>query len=115
MTKLGPWKIGLVLAITMAVSYTICAMLYALWPARGIEFLNALFHGLDFRKLETSVPFSISTFFLPVRGSGHLGICGRDVVRVAAQPVSSRSCPPMTRRATSCQSARCIYPSLKHA
>ncbi|HEY9102523.1 DUF5676 family membrane protein [Chitinimonas sp.] len=45
------WKTGLALAITMAFSYTVCAVLYALWPAQGIAFLNALFHGLDFGRL----------------------------------------------------------------
>lgn len=65
MTKLDPWKLGLVLAITMAVSYTVCAVLYASWPERGIEFLNDLFHGLDFRKFEMPAPFRISMFFFP--------------------------------------------------
>ena len=60
-----PWKTGVVLAITVAVMYTICAVVYALWPVRGVELLNALFHGLDFRKLETPASSTLATFFFP--------------------------------------------------
>ena len=66
MEKLNPWRTGAVLAITMGISYSVCAALYALWPERGIEFLNALFHGLDFQKLTVFTPFQISMFYYPL-------------------------------------------------
>lgn len=61
-----PWKTGLALALTMAISYTVCALLYALWPAQGIAFLNALFHGLDFSRLQVAQAYSFATFFGPL-------------------------------------------------
>ena len=44
--KTSHWHTGRSLAITMAISYTVCALLYRLWPEQGVAFLNALFHGL---------------------------------------------------------------------
>ncbi|WP_256657381.1 DUF5676 family membrane protein [Pseudomonas sp. 2FE] len=64
----GPWNTGLALALTLtlAISYTLCALLYALWPAQGIAFLNALFHGLDFGRLLTPQAYSATTFLGPL-------------------------------------------------
>ncbi|GAB3245239.1 DUF5676 family membrane protein [Chitinimonas naiadis] len=63
-----PCKTGLALSITMAVSYAVCAALYALWPEQGIAFLNALFHGLDFQLLAGRTPaaFTLLTFLGPL-------------------------------------------------
>ena len=49
----------------MAVSYPICTALYLMWPERGIEFFNALAHGLDFAKLSSPTPFRLSQFLFP--------------------------------------------------
>lgn len=62
----SPWKTGFTLALTMAFSYTLCAALYALWPEQGIDFLNALFHGLDFRRLITPQLFTLQMFVGPL-------------------------------------------------
>lgn len=64
----APWKTGLALAITIAFSYTLCAALYALWPEQGVDFLNALFHGLDFRRLQNPQPFALRMFVGPLLG-----------------------------------------------
>lgn len=66
MTVQAPWKTGLTLCLTMAFSYTVCAVLYALWPEPGIDFLNALFHGLDFRRLGTPQAFTLPMFVGPL-------------------------------------------------
>lgn len=66
MTTMHPWKTGAALALTLAISYTVCAALYALWPERGIDFLNALFHGLDFHKLGTPMTFTFLMFLYPL-------------------------------------------------
>ena len=65
MTTMHPWKTGAALALTLAITYTVCAALYALWPERGIDFLNALSHGLDFHKLVTPEPFTFLMFLYP--------------------------------------------------
>ncbi|ASW03723.1 MULTISPECIES: DUF5676 family membrane protein [Burkholderiaceae] len=59
------WKTGVVLALTLAVGYTVCAVLYAAWPSLGIDFLNAMFHGLDFHKIDTGEPFTLRMFVYP--------------------------------------------------
>lgn len=64
--KTSHWHTGRSLAITMAISYTVCALLYRLWPEQGVAFLNALFHGLDFGRLRTPTPFSLGDFFFPL-------------------------------------------------
>jgi len=66
MASMNPWKTGVTLALTLAISYTVCAGAYALAPERGIDFLNALFHGLDFRKLVTAGPFTFLMFAYPL-------------------------------------------------
>ena len=66
MTTKNPWRSGATLAVTIAITYTVCALLYALMPERGIDFLNALFHGLDFRKLGTPMPFTFLMFVYPL-------------------------------------------------
>ena len=65
-TKANPWKAGVTLALTVTITYTVCAVLYALFPERGIEFLNALFHGLDFNKLGPPLPFTFLMFVYPL-------------------------------------------------
>ena len=66
MTSMNPWKTGVTLAVTLAIAYTACAVVYALAPERGIDFLNAMFHGLDFRKLVTTEPFTFLMFVYPL-------------------------------------------------
>jgi hypothetical protein len=62
----NPWKTGIALSLTVAIVYSLCAGLYALWPSQGIDLLNAIFHGLDFHKLEPSLPFTFQMFLYPV-------------------------------------------------
>ena len=66
MTRLDPLRTGIAFAATIAVGYWVCAVLFALWPGPGIEFLNALFHGLDFHKLETATPWTMQAFLMPL-------------------------------------------------
>ena len=62
----APWRTGITLAVTLAIMYSGCALAYALMPERGMDFLNALFHGLDFRKLGSPMPFTTATFVYPL-------------------------------------------------
>lgn len=55
---------GLALAITVGVGYAACALAFVALPDASMTFMNALFHGLDFRKLAAGpVPFEFSGFF----------------------------------------------------
>lgn len=66
MNTRAPWKTGVSLSLTMAISYTVCAILYGLWPQQGVDFLNALFHGLDFGRLASPLPFTPGVFIYPL-------------------------------------------------
>jgi len=44
-----PLQTGLALSVTVAVFYSLCAFVEMLWPAQFMGFMNALFHGMDFR------------------------------------------------------------------
>ena len=62
MNKLNPWKFGAVIALTVGINYTLCAIAWLSFPGLAIDLLNALFHGLDFRKLQVTGAFSASGF-----------------------------------------------------
>lgn len=49
--KLSPLLVGSSLAITVAIGYTLCAAAWFIWNEAALNFVNALFHGLDFRKI----------------------------------------------------------------
>ena len=66
MTDLSPWRTGAALALTVAAGYAVCAVFFFVWPSTSMEFLNALFHGLDFHKLEPAAPWSVTAFICTV-------------------------------------------------
>jgi small-conductance mechanosensitive channel len=53
MTKQNAVRTGSALAITVGVGYSACTLVFWLWPEASATFMNGLFHGLDFRKLQT--------------------------------------------------------------
>lgn len=66
-TRLHPLKLGIALALTIAIMYTVCGFAWIAWPEPALDFLNALFHGLDFRKLQvTGSRFSFGAFVYPL-------------------------------------------------
>lgn len=57
-------RTGTALAVTVAIGYALCALAFWIWPETAANFLNALFHGLDFRKLQSGPAlFSFGSFF----------------------------------------------------
>lgn len=62
MTKLSPWIFGVVVSITVVVTYTLCTLFWFAFPEPSIKLLNALFHGMDFRKIYASTAFSFGDF-----------------------------------------------------
>lgn len=65
MNTLSPCRMGLVLSLTVAISYTVCMLLVWLFPEVSMAFLNDLFHGLDFRRLGAFQSFTWAMFLLP--------------------------------------------------
>jgi hypothetical protein len=54
---------GVALAITVGIGYTACALAFRAAPDAAMTFMNALFHGLDFRRLQSGpAPFDFSSF-----------------------------------------------------
>ena len=62
MTKLNPWKFGAVFSLTVGIGYALCTIFWVSFTGPAIDFLNALFHGLDFRKLQVAAALSVSGF-----------------------------------------------------
>ena len=46
-----PWRFGAVTALTALLSYLACTVIWSFLREPSIAFMNALFHGLDFRPL----------------------------------------------------------------
>ena len=57
-----PLNTGVVLAITVAISYSICALFVAFAPAASIAFLNAIFHIVDFSRIAAPEGFRLQSF-----------------------------------------------------
>jgi large-conductance mechanosensitive channel len=56
-------RTGAAFAITVAVGYALCTLVFWIWPEVAAGFMNALFHGLDFRKLQSGpAAFSFGSF-----------------------------------------------------
>ena len=56
-------RFGTALAATVGIGYAACALVFAVFPEAAANFMNALFHGLDFRMLQsTRAVFSFGGF-----------------------------------------------------
>jgi large-conductance mechanosensitive channel len=54
---------GIALAVTVAIAYSTCALFFWLLPDAAMRVTNALFHGLDFRNLQSgSATFDFGEF-----------------------------------------------------
>ena len=63
MNRMHPAKTGAAVAITIAIGYSLCALFFVAFPESSVTVLNALFHGLDFRKLQPAPGgFSLAGF-----------------------------------------------------
>ena len=56
-------KTGVVFAATVGIGYAACTLVFWMWPDAAANFMNTLFHGLDFRKLQAGTSlFSFGSF-----------------------------------------------------
>jgi hypothetical protein len=56
-------RTGVVFAATVGIGYAACTLVFRLWPDAAANFMNSLFHGLDFRKLQAGTSlFSFGSF-----------------------------------------------------
>lgn len=59
MGNLNVWRFAAVFALTVVISYAVCTLAWMAFTDQSVTFLNALFHGLDFRKLYVGGGFSV--------------------------------------------------------
>ena len=59
-----PIRTGIALAITVAVFYALCALVWLLAPGPFLGFMNSLFHGMDFSGMVQTRPFSWTGFLM---------------------------------------------------
>ena len=59
-----PQRTGTALAITVAIFYAACALLWAAAPGPFLSFMNSLFHGMDFTSMVRPGPFDWGGFLI---------------------------------------------------
>ncbi len=56
-------RTGAALAITVGIGYALCTIAFRIWPEAAVTLMNGLFHGLDFRRLQSGPSlFSFGAF-----------------------------------------------------
>lgn len=55
-------RTGIAFAITVGIGYIACSFSFWLWPDAAANFMNALFHGLDFSRLQGARAFTFGGF-----------------------------------------------------
>lgn len=58
-------KTGAALAATVVLFYALCTLLWLSFPEPFLDFMNALFHGLDFRRLQAERALSWCSLIYP--------------------------------------------------
>jgi len=53
MTNSTAVRSGVALALTVGIGYSLCALVFRLKPEAAVNFMNGLFHGLEFRRLQS--------------------------------------------------------------
>ena len=61
-------RMPLAFALTVALAYAACTALFWMFPDAAGAFMNGLFHGLDFRRLQGAAPFSFGGFAFALAG-----------------------------------------------
>jgi hypothetical protein len=87
---------GVSLAVTVGAAYTACALVFWIWPESAVNFVNALFHGMDFRQLclRRSAPGSaleLRPHDRVARGSVAAGRCRAGAARIRSS-IASAEC-----------------------
>lgn len=57
-----PLRTGLALAATVGLFYALCTLVWVLAPGPFLEFMNSLFHGMDFSGMVQPRGFSTARF-----------------------------------------------------
>ena len=69
MSQVNPLGTATAFAVTAGVGYVLCSLIFWLFPGAAVSFLNTLFHGLDFGKLQAGTGlFSLSSVLYAMVG-----------------------------------------------
>ena len=60
---MAPLRTGIALAITVALFYVLCSLIWAAAPGPSLGFMNNLFHGMDFTSMVQPRPVEWPWFF----------------------------------------------------
>ncbi|MDR6534631.1 DUF5676 family membrane protein [Variovorax soli] len=58
----APLRTGVALAVTVAMFYVLCTLVWLAAPGPFLSFMNGLFHGIDFSPLMRPAPFAWGGF-----------------------------------------------------
>ncbi len=53
-----PLRTGIALAITVGIFYALCTLVWTVAPGPFLNFMNNLFHGIDFSSMVQPLPFA---------------------------------------------------------
>ena len=63
------FRMGIAFAMTVAIAYALCTVVFWVWPQAAATFMNGLFHGLDFTKLQSGPAlFDFGSFIFALIG-----------------------------------------------
>jgi hypothetical protein len=72
--KLSTLAVGVALGVTLALLSMMCALAYAIWPDRTLDFFGAFTHGLDLSTVKSTAPMSAGRALYGVVGLGIVGL-----------------------------------------
>lgn len=62
-TVASPLRTGIALAVTVGLFYALCTLVWVAAPGAFMNFMNNLFHGMDFSSMVEPQPFAFLGFF----------------------------------------------------
>jgi hypothetical protein len=73
MISLNPWRTGIAVALTAAITSIVCAAVVYLFPDGTVAFVNSWTHGLDLAVIQSDKPWTpggllLGTFNVAVTG-----------------------------------------------
>ena len=72
--KLSTLAVGVALGATLAFLSMLCALAFAIWPDRTLDFFGAFTHALDLSTVKTTAPMSAGRLLYGVVGLGLVGL-----------------------------------------
>lgn len=64
MTRLNPWRTGIAVALTSAITSIVCAAVVYVFPDGTVAFVNSWAHGFDVAVLQSDKPWTLGGLLL---------------------------------------------------